>query len=98
MKRAAKGPPSSVPSVLRLAAARPALQALPLLLRRHPAGHLLRAPGQRAGWRPVDPVTRGPGRPEDQDGNGRAQPRSVRSVARFFETYAWRGALYTELL
>lgn len=69
--RAAKGPPSAVPSVLWLAAARRSLQTLLLVLRRRPAGRLRRAPRQRAGRRPVHPVT------------PRTRPRGLQCVACF---------------
>ena len=66
--RAAKGAPSAVPGVPWLAAARRSLQALPLVLRRHPAGSLRRAPRQRAGRRPVHPVTPRTGTRETRPG------------------------------
>lgn len=88
--RAARGPlHAALSSVLRLAAARPALQALPLLLRRRPAGRLLRAP-RRAGplTGPVTPRTRTePTRP------------SLQSAASFFGTYTqMRDLVYRAIL
>ncbi|XP_029809785.1 uncharacterized protein LOC115303983 [Suricata suricatta] len=72
--RAAQGLPSALPAVPRLAAARPALQALRLLQRRGPAGRLLRAPAQRAGRRPVGPVTPRTGMPRTAMGQPRPGP------------------------
>lgn len=72
LPRAAEGPPrAALPRVPRAAAARLALQALPLVPRRGPAGRILRA-ARRAELQPADPVS--PDRRGDQDND--SEPRA----------------------